>query len=304
MYLETSNVSRYTDPQFQSGEAVFFTGKPWYGSAQGFSDAYEKPVIEPIIDKETYQNRFIPDAESIQDGIRKQLDKDLDYYENNVSERPHTNFSRSLRLSFDLRTLKTPEEARLLVSGIKTVALDVKYDGFTISLSLFFQDIYGEAMLDREAMQEFSSLFISLGSKISDLSMTPPKILGDPDSVFSGFMADLNRSGLKKIEIMLNSHEPHAQTLLSGLGNQFERISIDIDDRRAVSPEIVSATIRRIKDKEFTNLTYLQFSYPDGFPFPKSELVSLKESNPSLHIATYGPNWLGDSEAKYEKEKN
>jgi hypothetical protein len=27
---------------FRAGDSVFFTGKPWYGSAPGFSDAYEK----------------------------------------------------------------------------------------------------------------------------------------------------------------------------------------------------------------------------------------------------------------------
>jgi hypothetical protein len=27
---------------FRAGDSVFFTGKPWYGSAPGFFDAYEK----------------------------------------------------------------------------------------------------------------------------------------------------------------------------------------------------------------------------------------------------------------------
>jgi hypothetical protein len=27
---------------FRKGDAVFFSGKPWYGSAPGYSDAYEK----------------------------------------------------------------------------------------------------------------------------------------------------------------------------------------------------------------------------------------------------------------------
>ena len=27
---------------FRTGDAVFFTGKPWYGSAPGLADAYEK----------------------------------------------------------------------------------------------------------------------------------------------------------------------------------------------------------------------------------------------------------------------
>jgi hypothetical protein len=27
---------------FREGDAVFFSGKPWYGSAPGYSDAYEK----------------------------------------------------------------------------------------------------------------------------------------------------------------------------------------------------------------------------------------------------------------------
>ena len=30
---------------FLQGDAVFFSGKPWYGSATGFADAYEKQII-------------------------------------------------------------------------------------------------------------------------------------------------------------------------------------------------------------------------------------------------------------------
>ncbi len=42
MYLETTNVSDKTDSTFSSGEAVFFSGTPWFGSAPGFADSYVK----------------------------------------------------------------------------------------------------------------------------------------------------------------------------------------------------------------------------------------------------------------------
>jgi len=35
MVLETKGV-------FRTGDVVFFSGKPWYGSAVGLADAYEK----------------------------------------------------------------------------------------------------------------------------------------------------------------------------------------------------------------------------------------------------------------------
>jgi hypothetical protein len=44
MYLEgKTGPNGWSDKGvFRAGDAVFFTGKPWYGSAPGFSDAYEK----------------------------------------------------------------------------------------------------------------------------------------------------------------------------------------------------------------------------------------------------------------------
>jgi hypothetical protein len=44
MYLEGgSGPHGWTDKGvFNHGDAVFFSGKPWYGSAPGFADAYEK----------------------------------------------------------------------------------------------------------------------------------------------------------------------------------------------------------------------------------------------------------------------
>ena len=44
MYLEPKEgPGGWTEKgMFNEGDAVFFTGKPWYGSAPGFADAYEK----------------------------------------------------------------------------------------------------------------------------------------------------------------------------------------------------------------------------------------------------------------------
>lgn len=45
MYLE-GNASYKAKGQFIKGDAVFFSGNPWYGSAPGYSDAYEKVFVD------------------------------------------------------------------------------------------------------------------------------------------------------------------------------------------------------------------------------------------------------------------
>ena len=40
---------------FQHGDAVFFSGKPWYGSAPGLADSYEKCWLNQLIDSDKLQ---------------------------------------------------------------------------------------------------------------------------------------------------------------------------------------------------------------------------------------------------------
>lgn len=55
MYLETIDMS------FDHKEAVFFSGSPWYGSAIGYSDAYEKITIQA---KQKIQNESLNTIEN------------------------------------------------------------------------------------------------------------------------------------------------------------------------------------------------------------------------------------------------